>query len=92
MHSRAHHFESLEVLTLGSQLLLQVFQLLHLPGRDNELLPMVLRVDLFFFLLLLVHQVKSFLLVLKLSLHPDLAQRQMILKPLVLVLVIHEVG
>ena len=53
---------------------------------------MVLRVDLFFFLLLLVHQVKSFLLVLKLGLHPDLAQRQMILKPLVLVLVIHEVG
>lgn len=72
---RAQHFELLEKLVLLLQLPLQFVQLLHFPGRNNELFAMVLGIGLLFLLLLLVHEVQAFLLVLKLGLHSDLAQR-----------------
>ena len=87
-----HQLEFLKVLCLLSQLRLKFFECLHLLRSDDEFLFVIIRTSFRFFLLLLVHDMLTFLFIFLIPHEPNLAQRQVILEPLVLILIIDEVG
>ena len=87
-----HQLELLEVGRLLSQLRLEFFECLHLLRSDDEFLFVFIRTSLRFFLLLFVHEMLAFLLIFLIPHESNLAQRQVILEPLVLVLIVDEVG
>ena len=87
-----HYFEALQELGLLSYAFLELIEGFHLLGCDGELgLFIVPAGGLGLLLLLSIGLVGALAFLLVLLLLPDLAQGQVVLQPLVLVLVVHEV-